>query len=143
METPNKVFHGTFWSESVVPDKLELIGGYVATATTYEWAYYFALNRRYFEKNKPGLLAVYEIDTGLLDEEVVKSAIPPDGMDPRALTRDWFRVYEEEMRPERIKIGEWRFSCIPLSATTLRIERMLEADPRMRPWDVAIVQPRS
>lgn len=144
MEIPKTIYHGTFWPEGVEPDsgKLSADVGYISTSTTHDWAWFFAFNRRYFNKKRAGRLMVYEINTGLLPEDVLRGCIPPDGMDPRASTQDWLKKSEEDMKPERIKINEWRFPYIPLSAVVSRFERSVEANPTMTPWDVAIVHPR-
>ncbi len=144
MEIPKIVYHGTFWpkGESLSLDRLKTGAGYICTSSRYDWAHYFGLSRRQRYRERSGSLMVYGIDTGLLPEEVSSNCIPPDGMDPRASTRDWLREYEDRMRPGRVKIGEWRFPHIPLSAVVSQDEQYFEPNPTMTLLDVAICEPR-
>src|SRR3989344_6158407 len=121
MEIPKFVYHGSFVQDEVEGNPKRLVSDtrYVSTTTSEEWAYYFGLARREWLKEKPGRLIVYQINIEKLPEEVIKECLPPDQFDPRSERSTWFRDYEERTRPERLKIGEWRFPYIPFDCTTI------------------------
>lgn len=133
MEIPKTVYHGTFRPDGMVKpvDRLTADVGYICTSERYGWAEYFAMCKRWRYKKQAGMLAIYEIDTEKLPEEVLEGKIPLGEIDPRSLEDPLLRRIEEEMKSERIKVREWRFPYIPLSAIRRLDEGYLQAEPEL------------
>ena len=133
MNIPKTLYHGTFWPEGTKLGRggLKTDYEYVSATPDKRWARYFAMQRRVRFRDKAGILALYEIDTSKLSQRNRKRAIPPDGLDPRL-----DRKGEEEMREERIRVGDWRIPTIPLNAIVGKEETQRGAEPHLNYRDL-------
>ena len=143
MEMPKLVYHGTFWPDGTELSSEGLRTSYVYVSATPDrrWARYFAWHKRWEHREQPGTLAVYEIDTDKLPEEVRERCIPPDGVDPRATGAGGWLQQEEGMKEERIRVGDFRFPHIPLVAIVGTEEEPKDAQPDLNVFTVVMLQP--
>lgn len=144
MNIPSPLYHGTFWSEGTGLDSkgLSTSYGYVSATPHYEWAIFFAMITRWKHRRYSGKLTIYTIDVDKLPRDVREKCIPPNGTDPRVSTFEGLRLSEEEMREERIKVGDWRFPYIPLESIIATEENYEDAQPNLDVFAVSLYRPR-
>ena len=132
MDIPKLLYHGTFWVDGIEPeDRLYQLDCYISTSENYGWARFFARVKRHENKEKAGNMVIYTIDTKKLPEDVIKNALPPDGLHPMAKDDDEMRRIEEEMKPDRIKTKDWRLPYVPFDAVVKKEEYPREPEPDM------------